>query len=179
MLTVYATEISSIYGHGNRFVIWFSGCSIRCKGCMNSHMWEKEAGKSTSVEQLVSCIECREDITGVTYIGGEPLDQDEEILLLTQKIIDMGLDLVLFTGYDLSELSEYQKIVSDLATVIISGRYDESKRNTYLLHRGSSNQKIIIKNTSLFDEYNIEERQVEVIITADSDTFLGFPEDFE
>lgn len=177
MLTVYATEVSSIYGHGNRFVIWFSGCSIRCKGCMNNHMWDKESGTPISVEQLMSSIESSDDIVGVTYIGGEPMDQDYDILSLTQRIVDVGLDLILFTGYDLQELSGYQKKVADIAVVIISGRFDESKRNTYLLHRGSSNQIILVKDASLLSEYELEARQVEVIITPECDTFLGFPED--
>ena len=52
MLSVYAIEKSEIYGHGKRVVIWFSGCSLHCKGCINSHLWNKDAGKRCSVEEL-------------------------------------------------------------------------------------------------------------------------------
>jgi hypothetical protein len=44
--------------------------------------------------------------------------------------------------------------------------------------RGSSNQRIIVKDANLKKYYIQEARQVEVTITEDAITFLGFPEDF-
>ncbi len=177
MLTVYATETSEIYGHGRRFVIWFSGCTLHCKGCMNQGLWDKASGKEISVDSLLdqiigSCVE------GITYIGGEPLQQGSDLLTLSLRIRQLGLDIVLFTGYEMEELDDLQKSIADLASVIIAGRYVESKRDTYLTHRGSSNQKIIVKDDSLRQFYSEEARQVEIIITEDSETYLGFPEDF-
>lgn len=177
MLTVYATETSEIYGHGKRFVIWFSGCTLRCKGCMNKELWDRSSGKETAVKDLLSQI-IDSNTKGVTYIGGEPLQQGEDLLILSKHIRELGLDIVLFTGYELEELNELQKSIVNLSSVIITGRYDESKRNTYLTHRGSSNQRIIIQDESLEQFYSGEARQVEIIITEDSETYLGFPEDF-
>lgn len=177
MLTVYATEVSEIYGHGRRFVIWFSGCTLRCKGCMNQNMWDRASGKVTSVDELFNSIH-QAHVDGVTFIGGEPLQQDDDIFELSTKITDAGLDIVLFTGYELEELNDLQRQVADLATVIVCGRFDITKRDTYLVHRGSSNQRIIVKNESLKELYSEEMRQVEVIIDEDSTTYLGFPEDF-
>jgi len=62
--------------------------------------------------------------------------------------------------------------------VIFVGRYVESKRDTYLTHRDSSNQKIIVKDESPKQFYSEEVRQVEIIISEDYETYLGFPEDF-
>ena len=177
MLTVYATEISEIYGHGRRLVIWFSGCTLHCKGCMNQELWDRSSGKETAIEDLLNQI-IDSKVDGVTYIGGEPLQQGEDLLILSKRIRDIGLDVVLFTGYQLEELDSLQKSVADLASVIIAGRYVESKRDTYLTHRGSSNQKVIIKDESLKPFYSEEVRQVEIIIDEDSETYLGFPEDF-
>lgn len=177
MLTVYATEVSEIYGHGRRLVIWFSGCTLHCKGCMNQEMWDKSAGIDTSAEDLLNLI-IDSRVDGVTYIGGEPLQQGNDLLILSEHVKDIGLDIVLFTGYELEELNNIQNSIADLASVIISGRFIESERNTYLSHRGSSNQKIIVKDESLKEFYSEEVRQVEIIITEDSETYLGFPEDF-
>lgn len=178
MLSVYAIEQSEIYGHGNRVVIWFSGCSLRCPGCINQHLWEKESGTLETVSSLLEKAIKNENITGVTLIGGEPLDQSEELLAFVKSVIAKSLDVVLFTGYEPEELSGWQKEVFDLSEVIICGRYKKNLRDTNLMLRGSSNQRIIVKDANLKKYYIQEARQVEVTITEDDITFLGFPEDF-
>lgn len=178
MLTVYATEISEIYGHGRRLVIWFSGCSLKCDGCINSYLWDKSAGREMSIADIMEKIEGETDLTGVTFIGGEPLEQGELLLLLSQQIIDNGKDIVIFTGYEITELDDIQKKIADKAVVIISGRYDKTKRDTFLRHRGSGNQTVIVKNESLKQYYFEECRQVEVEITDNGEKYLGFSEDF-
>lgn len=178
MLTVYAIEKSEIYGHGKRAVIWFSGCSLRCKGCINSCLWDKCNGRSYTVEGLFDELISYEDICGVTFIGGEPLEQGKDLLVLSNKIRKADLDIILFTGYELKELRGLKKRIADKAVVIIYGRYIEELRDTSLLLRGSSNQKILVKDTLLKEFYANECRQVEVEITEDSIKYLGFPEDF-
>lgn len=178
MLTVYAIEKSEIYGHGKRAVIWFSGCTLHCNGCINAHLWDKGSGKSYIVNRLYDDIKRYGDICGVTFIGGEPLDQGEDLLTLSNMIRKSGLDIVLFTGYELNELRGLKKEIADKAVVIIYGRYIEELRDTSLLLRGSSNQKILVQDTSLKEFYANECRQVEVEITEDSIKYLGFPEDF-
>ena len=176
MFTIYAIETSQIYGHGNRLVIWFSGCTLKCKGCVNSHIWEKSTGKEYSLKELSDIVKKTPDIVGVTYIGGEPLQQHAELLVLTKTIISFGLDIVLFTGYELEELNDWQMQIVNLSAAVICGRYKEELRDTGLLLRGSNNQRLILNIPN--DYYNRELRQVEVEITAEEDKFLGFPEDF-
>lgn len=178
MLTVYAIEKSEIYGHGQRAVIWFSGCTLHCKGCINEYMWNKSVGKYYTVEQLIEAISAFCKLTGVTLIGGEPLQQGEELLAFTEEVLKYKLDIALFTGYELNELNEWQKQIVNKSAVVICGRYKEELRDTNLLLRGSSNQTIIINDEKLKDFYSQECRQVEIEITADADKFLGFPEDF-
>lgn len=178
MLTVYAIETSEIYGHGRRAVIWFSGCTLCCKGCINNYLWDKSAGKEYTVDELTEMVVKLGDISGVTLIGGEPLQQGKELLLFVKKITKHKLDIVLFTGYELQELNEWQKQVVNLSAIIICGRYIEDLRNTNLLLRGSSNQRIIVQDKKLSGYYSQECRQVEIEITEEADKFLGFPEDF-
>ncbi|MDE7330525.1 MAG: radical SAM protein [Clostridia bacterium] len=178
MLTVYAIEISEIYGHGQRAVIWFSGCTLHCKGCINEYMWNKSVGRNYTVEELINSVSAFGELTGVTLIGGEPLQQGEELLSFVGEVLKHKLDIVLFTGYELNELSEWQKQVVNKSAVVICGRYKEEFSDTNLLLRGSSNQAIIINDEKLKDFYSRDCRQVEIEITADGDKFLGFPEDF-
>ena len=144
---------------------------------MNRDLWDRSSGKETTADALLAQI-ADSHADGVTYIGGEPLQQGKELLTLSERIRKIGLDIVLFTGYEPEEFDDLQRSIADLASVIIAGRYVESKRDTYLTHRGSSNQKVIIKDESLRGFFSEEARQVEVIITEDSETYLGFPEDF-
>lgn len=178
MLTVYAIEKSEIYGHGQRAVIWFSGCTLHCKGCINEYLWDKSAGEEYSVDELMRDVVRLGQIAGVTFIGGEPLQQGKELLSFARKLIEHKLDIVLFTGYELDELGEWQKQVANLSSVVICGRYMANFRDTNLFLRGSSNQKIIVNDKKLSDYYSQECRQVEIEITEDADKFLGFPEDF-
>jgi anaerobic ribonucleoside-triphosphate reductase activating protein len=178
MLTVHATEISEIYGHGKRFVIWFSGCTLRCEGCSNAYLWEASSGTPRAVDEIMNMIASHDEICGVTFIGGEPLEQGTDLLELSDHILETGLDIVLFTGYELHELNELQRDITEKAVVIIFGRYVESQRDTFLLHRGSRNQSLVIKDEKLCPHYNIESRQLEIEITEDREKYLGFPEDF-
>ena len=178
MLSVHAIEKSEIYGHGQRAVVWFSGCTIRCPGCINSHLFERSSGEEMSVSELLSRLILYTDLTGVTFIGGEPMDQGEELLELSRRLVDAGLDIVLFTGYEPEELSGWQTEVYELCSVAICGRFILSERDTGLLLRGSRNQRLIVREQALWPYYSDEARQVDVIITPDSTTFLGFPEDF-
>lgn len=177
MLTIYAIETSEIYGHGTRLVVWFSGCTLRCTGCINQYLWDKSAGQEVSVAELFKLIKKYKGIDGVTYIGGEPLQQGIELSILSKKVVDIGLDIVLFTGYELSELNQEQQNVVDMATVTITGRYDSTKRDTGLLLRGSSNQKIEVREEKLNEYYSNEFKQIEIEISETENKYLGFPED--
>lgn len=95
MLNVYKIAYDSkIYGPNKRTVIWFRGCSIRCKNCINPELWERDSSVNKSVEEVLSLIKNND----VTILGGEPLDQ-EDLELLIDKLIDQKKSIILFTGY--------------------------------------------------------------------------------
>ena len=76
-------------GPGSRFIIFFSGCPLRCLYCHNPDTWDKTKGKLYTVEELLSEAEtCRAywgSKGGITVSGGEPLFQiDFLIELLTE-----------------------------------------------------------------------------------------------
>ncbi|MCK5632972.1 4Fe-4S cluster-binding domain-containing protein, partial [bacterium] len=51
--------------------VYFSGCSLRCKGCHNKHFWKKENGTLMSDDQIMQKI--NNPLTShVAFLGGEP-----------------------------------------------------------------------------------------------------------
>jgi len=63
----------------HRFVIWTQGCSMRCEGCANTHMWTPGMGTKIEVAELFEQIVREEAIEGVTFLGGEPFDQADAL----------------------------------------------------------------------------------------------------
>jgi anaerobic ribonucleoside-triphosphate reductase activating protein len=179
MNIAHIEECSFIYGPGKRFVIWVQGCSIRCKGCWNKDMWDFTPKIVLTVDELINKIlKEKENIEGITFLGGEPLDQYEEVkeLLIKSKIL--GLTNMLFTGYEMDEIIE-KKMTSiiEYLDILITGRYDKNKRTTKHQWIGSSNQKIYFL-TERYSEYLIKNANyTEISIDLNGNvTVFGFPE---
>ena len=97
-----------LYGPGKRLLLFLQGCSIHCDGCVNKHLWSFDGGKNYTTEELIKiCID--EKVEGVTFHGGEPLDQAYELYSFANRIKDINLSIVLFTGYLKKELDKLQK----------------------------------------------------------------------
>lgn len=89
-------------GPGMRFVVFTSGCRLRCQYCHNPDSWIMEDGEKTTTSKLLKEIEgYREFLVGkggVTASGGEPLAQPEFITALFQGCQEMGLHTALDTS---------------------------------------------------------------------------------
>ncbi|MBP6933060.1 MAG: radical SAM protein, partial [Candidatus Methanofastidiosum sp.] len=178
MLNVYdIEEKSEIYGPGIRTVLWMQGCRLRCKGCWNKDMWNFKPHKLFRVEELVEKVKNIYGIEGITLIGGEPMHQSLELLKMAMEIKKLGLTVVLFTGYEFSELtSEHEIKLWKLSDIVICGRYEENRRNIYLQWRGSENQRVIF-NTKVYEKYTLAEgNYCEINIDTNGEmTISGFP----
>ena len=69
-------------GPGIRVVVFMQGCSLRCKYCHNPDMWQFSGGKEYTPEQLLKKLLAFKTYFeasggGVTFSGGEPLQQPE------------------------------------------------------------------------------------------------------
>lgn len=87
----------------------------------------------------------REEDFDVTFSGGDPMYHPEEVAALSKMIHDLGHTVWLYTGFTWEELIKSQKFLMVLQEidVIVDGPFVESLRDTDLLLRGSSNQRII------------------------------------
>ncbi len=169
---------SYIYGPGCRFVIWVQGCSLHCKGCWNAEMWHFEAKKTYSVADLLAEIMLyQSDIEGITLLGGEPLDQYEEVLSLVKCAREKGFSVMLFTGYEMAEMeTNFHSEILKYIDILISGRYELAKRTTKHQWIGSTNQAISFLS-SRYQDYVLSNHNYVEITLEDSGqvTYLGFP----
>lgn len=121
--------------------IWFTGCSFHCKKCYNRQLWSKDNGKkyhAESVAHLVRATCNKLNLKSVVLLGGEPLQQDkEELLLLCRLLHEHGLKIWIYTGY---EFNEVDKDILQYAYTIKCGRYvDKLKQDGF---PASSNQNV-------------------------------------
>ncbi len=73
-------------GPGSRFIVFLSGCGMRCKYCHNPDTWNMKDGKEYSAEEVLSeALSCRSywgKKGGITVSGGEPLLQIDFLIEL-------------------------------------------------------------------------------------------------
>jgi anaerobic ribonucleoside-triphosphate reductase activating protein len=180
-------KTTEVLGPGTRLAIWLSGCDKNCKNCINKEGQNKKAGSYYPLSEVFDLIgkSIKEHkIGGVTISGGEPfLQYDEFKDLLSWIKNDTELDIIVFTGYKLSDLKEeHGNIENDVLNyidVLIDGEYiEELNCGDYL--RGSSNQNLYFftdkyKNDDRFNSFH-KEREFEFEIKDGGETFfIGIP----
>lgn len=89
-------------GPGSRFIIFLSGCPLRCLYCHNPDTWKMTDGKLYSVEELVrEAMTCKEywgKKGGVTVSGGEPLLQIDFLIELFTRFKELGVNTCIDTS---------------------------------------------------------------------------------
>jgi anaerobic ribonucleoside-triphosphate reductase activating protein len=155
-----------VNGTGTRFVIWFQGCDFGCPHCWNKNTWNHSIANQLSVDALFEDIKQTSGITGVTFSGGEPLLQADELLELTLLLREKTeLDIHIFTGFEPNEKrSNAQNGILSLANTIVFGRFDPTKEN--------NNQKVESRN------WDFNNSDVEIEIDNSGNLLLtGYPTD--
>ena len=138
-------------GPGPRSVVWVSGCSIQCPGCINPHLWERDPQAATTVEAVLAALEPGRlggDV-GVTVVGGEPFDQ-HDLGALCAAIASRwprvpGFPrLIVYTGYTLAQLRLNPNTLTALAhiDILVDGPYIAALASPDLGYRGSGNQRV-------------------------------------
>src|ERR1039457_2253301 len=98
---------STVNGPGVRAVVFLQGCSLSCPGCQNPETHHSNRGEFMTSVELADWILTRPGITGVTFSGGEPLEQLEDGLDLTIGMVRTrrpDFSIGVFTGYTRQEL---------------------------------------------------------------------------
>ena len=143
-------------GVGVRVSLFVSGCTHHCKGCFQPQTWAFDYGQpytKETEEQLLSLLS-PSYIRGLTLLGGEPMEPDNQraLLSLLRRVREElpQKDIWCYSGYTLEELKgdsrarcEVTDEMLSLIDVLVDGEFVEEKRNISLKFRGSENQRLI------------------------------------
>ncbi len=149
MRVIRIVEGTSVDGPGLRTAIYFAGCNHHCEGCHNPSTWDKSAGQEMDMDEIIARVE--EAGFNVTFTGGDPLLQADEISRLASELKLRGYDVWCYTGYTFEDVvaDEALRPVLDHIDVLVDGPFVLSRRNIGLRFRGSDNQRLIDVDRSL------------------------------
>ena len=142
---------SIVDGPGFRYAVFIQGCMHNCPGCHNPHTHDPNGGREIVIDEIVDNIKKNPLLDGITLTGGDPFLQAGPCALLAQKVKQLGLTVVTYTGYTLEELLKRPDFMPLLkqTDILIDGPFQIEKRSLDLLYKGSLNQRIIDVPASL------------------------------
>ena len=144
-------------GTGCRTVLFVSGCRNACKGCFQPQTWDFGYGEPFDEkvqEEVLKSLE-PDYITGITVLGGEPFEPEnqKELVPFMRKVVARypNKNAWAFTGYiyDKDLVAGGRRHTEDtdellsMIDVLVDGPFQEEKKDITLKFRGSSNQRIL------------------------------------
>ena len=169
--------LSKVNGPGLRFVLWTQGCSKGCSECFNPETWSTNVYKELSPIQLFEIVKNFE-VDGITISGGDPLEQEDELLELLMLLSTMRLrkGVILFSGFTRAEISSSpirEKCLSYI-DVLIDGRYEKNLKVDFSL-RGSSNQEFYFFSNKISSSELCFDQEIEISSLEGDIMMTGFP----
>jgi anaerobic ribonucleoside-triphosphate reductase activating protein len=119
--------------------VYFAGCSIRCPGCQNKHLWDRANGQLMSLEVVCSTIGQHPLADAIVFLGGEPTDQIDFLQGICTTMVNKKR--VLYTG------REFEWLPASLCNqldMVVCGPYREEMHIDKW--PASTNQRIFIKD---------------------------------
>ena len=144
-------EDTMVDGPGFRTSIYCAGCGHRCPGCHNPQSWDFNGGHEMTTAQIMKII-MDDPFANVTFSGGDPMYQAAGFAELARAIHEYSnKDIWCFTGFTYESLiHDDQRELLELIDVLVDGPFIQHLHDPDLLFRGSSNQRLIDVQTSLF-----------------------------
>lgn len=144
-------------GTGCRTVLFVSGCRNACKGCFQPQTWDFGYGEPFDEkvqEEVLKSLE-PDYITGITLLGGEPFEPEnqKELVPFMRKVVAQypRKNVWAFTGYiyDKDLVAGGRRHTEDtdellsMIDVLVDGPFCEELKDITLKFRGSSNQRVL------------------------------------
>ena len=144
-------EDTMVDGPGFRTSIYCAGCRHHCPGCHNPQSWAFDQGHEMSTDDIMKIIEA-DPYANVTFSGGDPMFQAAGFAELAREIHKRtNKDIWCYTGFTFESLiTQEQRELLEQLDVLVDGPFIEKLRDPDLLFRGSSNQRLIDVQKSLF-----------------------------
>ena len=177
-MNIHGYTISRVNGPGLRFVLWTQGCSKGCKNCFNPLTWSNEKNKIFTNDNLLELIKNFEDIDGITITGGDPFEQEYELLelLFSLRSFNFKKGIIVYTGFTIDEINEnpIRRKCLDYLDILIDGRYVEENKISSGL-KGSSNQNVFYFSDKVKEEEINIDQEIEIGFSEDTVFLTGFP----
>ena len=149
-------------GIGVRVSLFVSGCTNHCPHCFQPQTWDFCYGQPFTEETEQTLLEmlAPEYISGLTLLGGEPMEPENQRALLPflRRVRERypQKSIWCFTGFTYEQLHrpeehcrcEATDALLEMLDVLVDGRYEEALHDIALLFRGSSNQRLIDLNAT-------------------------------
>ncbi len=173
-------------GPGSRFIIFTSGCRLRCKYCHNPDTWDMTKGRLMETDDLINeALSCRSywgTKGGITVSGGEPLVQIDFLLELFTKAKEKGINTCIDTaGEPFTTQGEwfekFEKLMQVTDILLVDIKHIDEQEHIKLTGRSGKN---IIEMFRYLDKINkpIWIRHVLVPGITDNDEYLIKTRDF-
>ncbi|MFF5181861.1 4Fe-4S single cluster domain-containing protein [Micromonospora sp. NPDC000316] len=162
-------------GPGDRTAVWVQGCTIRCAGCFNPHMWAFRGGERLAPDDLAARI-LDAGTDGLTLLGGEPFDQAGVLAEVASTVRRAGRSVMTFTGYTSRQLRESVAegrddvgALLDQTDLLVAGPFLRDRIDIVRPWVGSTNQEFIALSDRfphLLDDVRREHDRIEVSVDA-------------
>jgi anaerobic ribonucleoside-triphosphate reductase activating protein len=147
-------------GTGFRVSLFVSGCARNCPGCFNKEAQDPAFGKpfdEKAKQKIFKELEyewCR----GLSLLGGEPLsklsDNRKQVIAFAKEVKEKfpTKDTWIWSGYTLEEIQadDSMKDILKYVDVLVDGPFVDELKDLSLKFRGSSNQRILVKQNGKF-----------------------------
>ncbi len=143
-------SFGSVDGPGVRFVVFLSGCAMRCRFCHNPDTWKLQSGTMYTADEVIEkSLRYRSywgNKGGITVSGGEPLLQIDFLLELFQKAKENGIHTVLDTSgnpftYEEPFWGKFQKLMEYTDLIMLDIKQIDEEEHKILT--GCTNRNIL------------------------------------
>lgn len=156
-------SFGSVDGPGVRYVIFMSGCPMRCLYCHNPDTWDMQTGTQYTAEQLIKqALRYRSywgKSGGITVSGGEPLLQIDfliELFTLAKKNnINTCLDTsgVVFDAENSEKKQKFDTLMTVTDLVMLDIKHIDDEQHKKLTQHSNVN---ILKFVEYLNEKNVK-----------------------
>lgn len=157
-------EFDVANGPGIRSTVFVTGCTFACPGCFNGLYQDFKYGEIWTPDVTVKLAKWLRNpyVSGLTVLGGEPMQQGNELAQILQLLRSMvaesdsensgrNLNIWLFSGYKIEQIVQnpVQIKILEQCDTLVDGLFQIAQKDLMLRFRGSANQRVLDVKKSL------------------------------
>ena len=141
-------SFGSVDGPGVRYIIFTTGCAMRCQFCHNPDTWIMSKGTEYTADELLNkAIKYRSywgKEGGITVSGGEPLLQIDFLIELFEKAKEMGIHTTLDTsGNPITReepfFSKFERLMKSTDLILLDIKHIDDEQHKILTEQSNKN----------------------------------------